>query len=91
MIPMIQDVPGQTLRGFVHAATMPGRPGFATADCRRTDLADAFGISEILLAARPKSVIYVGRPASSRGAFRDRHGRGRRDAVDAGGAFDERR
>src|ERR1700730_17508753 len=27
-------------------------------------------------------------PASSRGAFRDRHGRGRRDA-DAGGAADE--
>jgi hypothetical protein len=29
------------------------------------------------------------RPVPNRGAFRDRHGRRRRDAVDAGGAKDE--
>jgi len=29
------------------------------------------------------------RPVPNRGAFRDRHGRRRRDAVDAGGARDE--
>jgi hypothetical protein len=48
-----------------------------------------FGISEIPLDAGVETEIYRFGPASSRGAFRDRHGRGRRDAVDAGGASDE--
>jgi hypothetical protein len=48
-----------------------------------------FGISEIPLDAGVETEIYRFGPAPSRGAFRDRHGRGRRDAVDAGGASDE--
>jgi hypothetical protein len=44
-----------------------------------------------LFSSDPNHRHISGRPASFRGAFRDRHGRGRWDAVDAEGAFDERR
>ena len=50
---------------------------------------DNFGIAEILLDGEGKSAVLRLGPATSRGAFRDRHGRGRRDAVDAGSAEDE--
>jgi hypothetical protein len=45
----------------------------------------------ILIFRNRKSVYIPAIPPRTKGAFRDRHGRGRRDAVDAGGAFDERR
>jgi hypothetical protein len=61
---------------------MPGRPGFATSECRRTDLAGAFGISEILLATGPKSVIYPDRPVPKEGRVAIVTAAGR-DAVDA--------
>ena len=53
----------------------PGRHGFN------------FGISEITLPIRPKSVIYASRPASSEGRFAIVTDV-RRDAVDAEGARD---
>jgi hypothetical protein len=40
---------------------------------------------------RPKSNLNPCRPAPTRGAYRDRHGRGARCATDASSAFDERR
>jgi hypothetical protein len=48
-----------------------------------------FGISEMPLDGEVETGIFRFGPASSRGAFRDRHGRGRRDAVDMDGAADE--
>jgi hypothetical protein len=42
----------------------------------------AFLVGQIISTSSPH-------PASTRGTFRDRHGRRARDAVDAGGAFDE--
>ena len=40
-------------------------------------------------AADPNQIYIPGRPTPHRGAFRDRHGRRVRDAVDASGASDE--
>jgi len=42
-------------------------------------------------AADPNQIYIACRPAPHRGAFRDRHGRRARYAVDAGGVADERR
>jgi hypothetical protein len=39
--------------------------------------------------AFPKDVVVFAHPASTRGAFRDRHGRGKRDAMDMRAAHDE--
>jgi len=61
---------------------MPGIHGFFSDAAESVNDGANFGFSEISLAARPKSVVYASRPATSRGAFRDRHGRRRRDAVD---------
>src|ERR1700721_3678929 len=43
----------------------------------------------ILVFFSPKSLLHPPHPALTRGAYRDRHGRWVRDAVDAGGAKDE--
>jgi hypothetical protein len=42
-------------------------------------------------ALHPNQIYIACHPAPHRGAFRDRHGRRARDAVDAGGVADERR
>src|SRR5260370_31062786 len=67
---------------------MPCRAAFATAKCRRTVWLAFFGISEISLATRPKSVIYPCRPVPLEGRLAIVTDAGR-DAVDAGGAADE--
>jgi hypothetical protein len=43
----------------------------------------------ISVRARPKSLLDSRHPGPHQGAFRDRHERRARDAVDVGGAFDE--
>ena len=53
------------------------------APMQNISVSTSFGISEMSLDGEVETGIFRFGPASSRGAFRDRHGRGRRDAVDA--------
>jgi hypothetical protein len=53
---------------------------------RRVNLSQADGVAEY-----PKSTSHSPRPVPTRGAFRDRHERWVRDAVDALATQDERR
>src|SRR5260370_40466214 len=78
---------GSFTTGWQHVVrSRPGAGHLAATPSRINGNLAIFGFSEISLAAWPKSVVYACRPATSRGAFSDRHGRGRRDAVDPGGA-----
>src|ERR1700720_2636158 len=65
------------------------RSSWLSHDLPSTIILPFFGISEMSLDGEVETGIFRFGPASSRGAFRDRHGRGRRDAVDMDGAADE--
>jgi hypothetical protein len=59
----------------------------AQPDGQITDFLSSPFRKNIPIPGRPKSLHILCHPVSFRGAFRDRHERGRRDAMDADGAL----